>query len=837
MDVITYILSKKYVQDTLAGAGALAGKSAYDLACENGFKGTVTEWLSSLKGETPQISPSGTWVVGDIDTGVIASPSLAGYATEEFVNKQIANIDFPETDLSAYATREELSSAILGIKIPDVSGFATKEELEDAIRAIPAPDLSPFATKDEVEQAIANIPEVDLTNYATKQDVVTAIENIEFPEPDLSEFATKQEVDEAIANIPQPDLEGYVTDAELAVALNNLEIPSTDGLASEEFVREAIAEIAIPSVEGLATENYVDEAIANIEHPDVDLSGLATEEFVMQKIAEAELAEGDVDLSAYYTKSEIDGKFEALDIPEQPDLSNYATKDEIPNVEGLASEEFVAAAIAAIEHPTVDLSGLATEEFVQNKIDEIEIPEVDLTGVATEEFVREAIAEIPAPDLSNFVTKDELPNVDGLASEAYVDAAVANLVNAAPETLDTIGEIAKALQDHQEVADALNAAIGEKADKSDIPSIEGLASEEYVAEAIAALEIPEAKANVNVYEISSESTVLDELITLLPEGVEINQGDVMLVTNELGVKSAYQFDDSWIACDGNVDASKVIMPFDITLAGSYTQVGNLSKTSTGTATFATKGKSVATALQEILSKREQPSIKKQPSVSLTATSGAKEVGTEVTPTWSASLSTGEYTYGPATGITAKTWAISDTDGHSASTASGSFAKFTVGDDTNYRITAKASYDAGAVAKDNLGDASNPVVQIAAGTKSANGSYITGYRAWFMYVGTSEDAIDSAFVRSTTNKGSTPATQNEVTIPAGTKRIMVAIPAGKASLTSVIDIDGMSLDVIGNFNKLTVDVEGLNSYAATAYDVWVCENPNGLAATRYNLIIK
>ena len=96
--------------------------------------------------------------------------------------------------------------------------------------------------------------------------------------------------------------------------------------------------------------------------------------------------------------------------------------------------------------------------------------------------------------------KDEIPSVEGLASESYVSQAIAAI---------------------------------------EIPSIEGLASESYVNQAIAAIEIPEAKVSVNVYEISSNSSIIDELITLLPEGVEINQGDVMIVTNDLGVKSAY----------------------------------------------------------------------------------------------------------------------------------------------------------------------------------------------------------------------------------------------------------------------------------------------------------
>lgn len=762
LDITSYILSKKYIEDSLAGAGALAGKSAYEIAFDNGFSGSPTEWLNSLKGDTPQIGPAGTWVISDVDTGVIASPSLAGYATEEFVNQQIANI--PEIDLTPYATRQELSEAILGIKIPDVSKFVTQKEIDDAIAAIkfPEPDLTPYAKKTDIP---------DVSDFTTHEDLQEAINNIEHPVVDLSEYAKKDE---------------------------------------------------LPSVAGLATEEFVQKQIDEIEFPATDLTGYATEEYVQKKIAEAELNEGEVDLSAYYTKTEVDSKFDNLNIPEL-DLTGYATKEDVEN------------AINEIVIPSTE--GLATEEFVEEAIASIQIPSVD--GLASEQYVDEAIANIehPTVDLSEYAKKGEIPSIDGLATEQYVKDSIATLINSAPETLDTIGEIAAELNKNQNVVDALNTAIADKANKSEIPSIEGLASEEYVNDAIAKIEIPEAKPDINVYEITSDSAVIDELIALLPEGAEINSGDLMLVTNSIGVKSAYQYDEDWIACDGNVDASKVIMPFDITLAGSYTQVGNLSKTFTGTATFATKGKSVAAALQEMLSKREQPKIKSNPSVSLTATSGAKEVGTKITPEWSASLNAGSYTYGPATGITASSWEISDTDGNKASAASGKFAEITVGDSTNYRITAKANYAAGAIAVDNLGDPSNPTIQIVAGSKSANGGYITGYRAWFMYVGESLDTIDSTFIRGTSNMGSTPSTQSGVNIPVGTKRVMVAIPTtSNLALKQVIDVDGMGLDVFGNFTPTTIDVEGLNGYAAKTYNVWVAENANGMAATHYNLVI-
>ena len=84
---------------------------------------------------------------------------------------------------------------------------------------------------------------------------------------------------------------------------------------------------------------------------------------------------------------------------------------------------------------------------------------------------------------------------------------------------------------------------------------------------------------------------------------------------------------------GNVDADKVILRENITLAGGYTQVGNLTKSQNGTSIFSTKGKSVMDALTEIFSKRLQPSTA-QPSIgAFTLTgAGAVEAGTKTKDT-------------------------------------------------------------------------------------------------------------------------------------------------------------------------------------------------------------
>lgn len=57
IDLVTLALAKNYTEATVAGAGGIKGedgKSAYQIAVENGFLGTESEWLASLKGEKGQ---------------------------------------------------------------------------------------------------------------------------------------------------------------------------------------------------------------------------------------------------------------------------------------------------------------------------------------------------------------------------------------------------------------------------------------------------------------------------------------------------------------------------------------------------------------------------------------------------------------------------------------------------------------------------------------------------------------------------------------------------------------------------------------------------------------
>ena len=56
---ITLGAIRALIEETLAGAGAIQGqpgKSAYELAAQNGFVGTQAEWLASLRADTLRLT-------------------------------------------------------------------------------------------------------------------------------------------------------------------------------------------------------------------------------------------------------------------------------------------------------------------------------------------------------------------------------------------------------------------------------------------------------------------------------------------------------------------------------------------------------------------------------------------------------------------------------------------------------------------------------------------------------------------------------------------------------------------------------------------------------------
>lgn len=67
---------------------------------------------------------------------------------------------------------------------------------------------------------------------------------------------------------------------------------------------------------------------------------------------------------------------------------------------------------------------------------------------------------------TNYVEDKRLGEIAGKADKTYVDTKIADLVNSAPEALDTLGELAAAFGENKEVVDALNESITNKQNKN-----------------------------------------------------------------------------------------------------------------------------------------------------------------------------------------------------------------------------------------------------------------------------------------------------------------------------------------------------------------------------------
>lgn len=382
-------------------------------------------------------------------------------------------------------------------------------------------------------------------------------------------------------------------------------------------------------------------------------------------------------------------------------------------------------------------------------------------------------------------------------------------------------------------------------------SLEGYITEDDLAEALNGVGGGAVFTATKTDLAASDESIISAYFSGVGATVELKAGDMFVVVTTVDEVtyevSTYRYDgENWVSITGNVDADKVILQDNITMAGNYTQFGNLTKNADGTATLNSKGKSVLGVLTEILSKRLQPGTPTQPSISGFNLSGAKavEAGTSMAQAsyTAGTLNPGSYQYGPETGVTASNWVVQriTNDGNEqiasvdaasldAGTDNNGGAGFIIGDQggenvvSSLRYKAIATHGAGVTADDNLGDDSSPAVSIAAGTKEKTTGAYTPYRNYFYGATTEKPTVDSAYIRGLTksNKAYAAGTLT-INVPAGAQRVVIACIAGKTGVTKVINETAMNADVTSTFTQSSVNVEGAEGYTAVAYNVWVFE---------------
>ena len=380
----------------------------------------------------------------------------------------------------------------------------------------------------------------------------------------------------------------------------------------------------------------------------------------------------------------------------------------------------------------------------------------------------------------------------------------------------------------------------------------------------------------NVFQVELTDNSIDDIVAIesqvSSENAEKQDGDIAIVKAVIAdgkySYTSYVYEASldvegstshgWSAMDGNYSAANVYLKDKIILAGDYGKDSRNDKiTSIGNLRIGDEiaaGTSLQSLFMDMLSQRLQPSsTPTAPAASITlyidgatkkVAAKAVEVGTSISPSYTASLSSGSYTYGPSTGIVASSYSVSstgrktvdgataDTTEDSATTATGAFDAFVVDDDTSYKLNVSIPHNAGAVAQDNLGGESNPKVQISAGTKTATSGTISGYRAWFCGYKNGTNALDDATaitgaqVRALGNSanGSWKSSMDVAQM----KQMFFAAPAGKGYKPVIKDASTTAPQTVQG--PITVSVEGANGFDAIDYDVWYVANASAASGS-------
>lgn len=279
---------------------------------------------------------------------------------------------------------------------------------------------------------------------------------------------------------------------------------------------------------------------------------------------------------------------------------------------------------------------------------------------------------------------------------------------------------------------------------------------------------------------------------------------------------------AFVRDDKTVDFLKETVGEDIQVNG--VNIGNLTDGKT-----ISRDLTLAQFIKQMVQKAI-PASYTQPSVSLVNNGGQAagnvEAGSSVNIKLRANFTKNDA--GDLTALEIKKGAEQVATGSSSPVDYSSTEALVVGDET-VTFTATATYGEGEIKNNNLGEPS-PDGHITAGSKNSSGYSITGRRNAFYGTGVgATPELNSANIRSLTNKKLSPANGNTITInvAAGQQYVIIAYPATLRDITQIKYEETNDIGALSKFTKTQVQVadarggeNGLMDYKVYSYGMAV-----------------
>lgn len=294
-----------------------------------------------------------------------------------------------------YATKDDLKNVEV-----DLSGYATEEYVDNAIADI---DTSNLVEKAQFEAAVTNTQaQIDIidTNIKSINEEIDALDS------DIDR------VDKRIDSIEIPSLDGYATESYVNQQIEKIEIPSLDGYATESYVGDKVQDVqqdvddALGDIASIQAD-YLNKVILTQAEYDAlqdknpntvylisdaqpigipSLDGYATEQYVNQQIEKIDVPT--VDLDPYLTKESAEETYQpkgdyvtTVDMNDKIAQSEERVESQIPSLDGYATEQWVDDLLKNI--PT---EGVTTVEITQAEYNTLDTKDPNTLYLITDAF-------------------------------------------------------------------------------------------------------------------------------------------------------------------------------------------------------------------------------------------------------------------------------------------------------------------------------------------------------------------------------------------------------------------------------------------------------------------